>query len=57
MARVKKGAVIKKTVEGDIEYHNVKEAAKSIRGAKAEVIEKALRGTMPTAYGCRWRYK
>ena len=57
MARVKKGAVIKRTVEGDIEYHNVKEAAKSIRGAKAEVIEKALRGAMPTAYGCRWRYK
>ena len=58
MAKSKRGkAVIKKTVDGDFEYANVKDAAKSINGADPKVIERALRGALPTAYGCRWKYR
>lgn len=49
--------VVKKTVDGDIEYTTVKQAAKSLGGADPKVIQRALDGKMPTAYGFRWVWK
>ena len=50
-------SIVKRTVNGDIEFDTVRKAAKSVPGADPKVIERALKGKQPTAYGYRWFYR
>lgn len=40
-----------------MEYANVREANKDIRGYSTRPITRCLKGQIPSAYGLRWKYE